>query len=42
MASESDTKNQIFLAGKDVLHVAYKDINVEPFKTKNTKKNSKL
>ena len=38
----SDTLYEIFLAGKDVLHLAYQDIKVEPFKTKNTKKNSKL
>ena len=35
----SDTLyQQIFLAGKDVLHVAEKDIKVVPFKTKNTTK----
>ena len=31
----SDTLHEIFLAGKDVLHLAYQDIKVEPFKTKN-------
>ena len=35
----SDTLyQQIFLAGKDVLHVTEKDIKVVPFKTKNTTK----
>ena len=32
----SDNQNQIFLDDKDVLHVAVKNIEIEPFKIKNT------